>query len=403
MHPIGNIVKQFKNFFLFVLSVLLVSGIFLLSLYLTRDSGGEGDPNGRADEAVHVEVARVEVRDLNERRTYSGSVVANEKVSIVPRLSGLVRRVHFQMGDRVSKGDLLVEIDDAEYVERLKQDQANLRLSEAQHRRARTLYELSEKELDRVQAAVEEGLSTTQELDAALAQRDSSHAEMEVAGAEVSRTQAAVEEAELNVENTRILSPLDGSVQARHVDPGALASSSAPLLTIVNTDPAEVVVYVPESDLFLAEVGRDALVTLRDGSESFVGRISRVAPALSVSTRTTEIVIDISNEDGRLRPGMSAEISIVARQARDALAVPDVALVYQSGHAEVYLVVDGLAYTTPVDIGIEDEGYTEILDGLSEWDTVVINGQFMLSDGQAVIFGDTNEGAPRRPSAGNTD
>lgn len=404
-YPIGNTVKQLKNFFLFVLTVLVVGGAFWVSLYLTRVSGGggEGDFYGMQDEAIRVEVARVEVRDLIERVTYSGSVVANEKVSIVPRLSGLVRSVHFQMGDRVSAGDLLVEIDDAEYVERLKQVEANLRLSEAQHRRARILYELSEKELNRIQAAVEEGLSTAQELDTALAQRDSSYAEMEVAGAQVSRAQAAVEEAELNVDNTRIVSPLSGSVQMRHVDPGALASSSAPLLTIVNTDPAGVVVYIPERDLFLAEVGRDVLVTLRDGTESFEGRISRVAPALSFSTRTTEIVIDIPNKDGRLRPGMSAEISIVARQVRNALAVPDVALVYQPGHTEVYLVVDGLAYTTPVNTGIEDEEYTEIVDGLSEWDIVVINGQFRLSDGQAVVYGDGNEGAPLRPLAGNTD
>ena len=402
-HPIGNIVKQFKKFFLFVVAVLFVAGIFWVSLYLTRDSEGEGEGNRWQDEAVRVEVARVEVRDLTERATYSGSVVANETVSIVPMLSGLVRRIHFQMGDRVWKGDLLVEIDDAEYVERLKQDQANLRLSKAQHRRARTFYELSEKELDRIQAAVEEGLSTTQELDTALAQRDSSHAQMEVEAAEVSRMQAVVDEAELNLENTRILSPLDGNVQRRHVDPGALASSSSPLLTIVNTDPAEVVVFVPENDLFLAEVGRDALVTLRDGSESFVGRVSRVAPALSVSTRTTEIVIDIPNEDGRLRPGMSAEVSIVARQARNALAVPDVALMFPAGHAAVYRVIDGMAYTTPVKIGIEDESYTEILDGLSEGDTVVINGQFMLRDGQEVIFGNSNEGGPVRPLSGNTD
>ncbi len=397
--------KLLKILFLCALTVFVVGGTFWVSLYFTRVNGGDDEAGyyGMSAEAIRVAVASVELRDLVERATYSGSVVANEQVSIVPRLSGLVRKVHFQMGDRVSKGDLLVEIDDAEYVERLKQAQANLRLSEAQHRRARTFYELSEKDLKRIQAAVEEGLSTTQELDTALAQRDSSYAEMEVAGAQVSRAQAAVEEAELNVENTRILSPLDGSVQMRHVDPGALASSSAPLLTIVNVDPAEVVVYVPESDLFLAEVGRDALVTLRDGSESFEGRISRVAPALSFSTRTTEVVIDIPNEDGRLRPGMSAEISIVARQAQGALAVPDVALVHQPGHAEVYLVVDGLAYSTPVTTGIEDGEYTEILDGLAEWDVVVTNGQFRLSDGQAVVYGDGNEGAPLRPLAGNTD
>lgn len=388
-----------KKIFLGILAIGIVGGSFYVSRLLTTDDGTEAEAGfRRGDQPVTVSVALAGRETVRELITYPGSVAANETVSITPRVTGIIRKIEVEFGDFASEGDPLMVIDDSEYVERLKQARANLELANAQLRRRQTLYELARREFERMDRSGEQGITSQAELDSARAARDSAQAEMEVARAEVERMQAALEEAQLNVQNTHITSPLSGYVQERHADPGALATPNSPVLTLVDTDPAEVVVYVPEREMALAEVGKRASISVNDGAATFNGRVTRVAPSLRMATRTQEVVIDVPNPDGRLRPGMSADVTFVAEEVPNALVVPSKALVFQNERTEVYRITDGKAYAIPVQVGIETETLAQIDQGLAEGDLVVTEGQFMLKDEQPVKYETPSDAAWRADS-----
>lgn len=374
-----------KKFIFAVLALAVAGGSFWLSMYLTQDSD-TGAMQRMSDSAVKVGVVLVERRPLRETMEYAGSVEATETVSIASKVTGIVQQITVDLGDHVTQGDTLVVIDDGEFMQRLKQAKANLQLSEAQLERSRITQQLAEREYERAERLAGQGLGTDQAMDSATAFRDTSSAEIDLAKADVARMSAAVEEAQLGVENTRIVSPMDGYVQARLVDPGALASPTMPLLVLVKIDPAKVVVHIPESDILLAEKGREALVSVAGGRLQFNGRVERVAPTLDIATRTTLVEIKVPNADGRLRPGMSADVAIVAREDPAALVVPEDALVLQQDRMMVFVVKGDTARMVPVQIGIQQHGMVQIVEGLEESDLVIVKGQFLVRDGSEVDY-----------------
>jgi RND family efflux transporter MFP subunit len=391
-----------KKLALFVVAIALVGGVFYVSNTLTAKDEVRG--GGPPQMPALVGVAQVQRRPMTAIRSYPGTVVANESVAITPRVTGLILSIDVELGDEVHPGDPLITIDDAEFVKRLHQAEANLELSRAMARRAETAAELAKREFDRLQTASNRGLTTEQALDSARAEHESAIANLEVAKAEVARAAAQAEEAELNVRNTKIVAPLAGRIQARNADPGELASPSSPILTIVDADPAEVVLYLPERDLQLARVGREAAVRVRGGGpDEFTGKIARVSPGLRETSRTAEVVISVPNEDLRLWPGMSADIDLVAEEEPSALAVPSEAVVYLEEAQQVYVVQDHIARATPVTVGIEQSGYTQIMQGLQEGDTVVVKGQFLIRDGEEVTYSGDEQAAATDPKLRNTD
>ena len=381
-----------KKLFYFLVAVSVTAGSYYVSRHFATPEEPEG--GGPPKMPVTVEVAEAARVPMTERVTYPGSVLANETVTVASKVTGLIEAIHVEFGDYVEKGDLLIEIDDSEFVERKKQAEANLQLARAQLSRTETLYEHARLEFERIDRSGREGIASQQERDAALAERDTAKAQVEVAKAEVERMRAAVDEAELNVQNARLHSPLSGWVQSRSVDPGALATTGSEILSLVDTDPAEVVIYLPEREMALAKLGAPADVRLERGDLPFEGTITRVAPSLSMSTRTTRLIIDVPNEDRRLRPGNSVDVTLIAREDPAALAIPTTAIMFHDGLDQVYRVVDGVAQMVPIERGIETETMAEILDGLNEGDLVVTVGQFMLRDGQEVVESGKTAAAP---------
>lgn len=387
-----------KKFGLFVLAVAVVGGVFYGSYRLTVEDEVMG--GGPPREPALVEVVPVERRPMTEVRSYPGSVVANESVAITPKVTGLILSMDVELGDAVQAGDALVTIDDAEFVKRLNQAQANLELTKAMARRTDTAAAHALREFERQRSASQQGLATQQALDSVRAESEATAADQEVAQAEVARAESQVQEAELNVANTKIVAPLSGRIQERNANPGELATPSSSLLTIVDADPAEVIVYIPERDLNLARVGREARVRVRGGNLEFTGEIARVSPGLRETSRTAEIVISVPNLELRLWPGMSADIDLVAREEASALAVPSEALIFLREQHQVFIVEDGTARAVPVEIGIEQDGHTQVTLGLQEGDRVVVKGQFLIRDGDHVTYaGDATAVANHR----NTD
>ncbi len=390
-----------KKFGLIILAAAIVAGVYYASDWLATEEEPQG--GGPSREPLIVEVAEVQRRPMTEVRRYPGTVVANESVAITPKVTGLILSIEVELGDEVAVGDPLVTIDDAEFIERLNQARANLELSRAMARRTDTSAAHAQREFDRLRTASQQGLATEQALDSARAAREAAVADQAVAQAEVSRAAAQVQEAELNVSNTKIASPLAGRVQARNANPGELASPSSAILTIVDADPAEVVVYLPERDLQLARVGMPARIRVRGGNLEFTGNIARVSPGLRETSRTAEVVISVPNDEFKLWPGMSSDIELIAREEPNALVVPSESVVFLLERQQVFVADGGVARATPVEVGIEQDGYTQITHGLQEGDRVVVKGQFLIRDGDAITFAGDGTAVASDSNNRNTD
>ena len=384
--------KKLVPVIIIVALLLVVAGV-AIRVYAKR--GSKNNPSGPPMQlAVTVQVAQVERGPIRETVRYVGSVEAYDSVTVLPKVTGILESMEVDIGDFVSKGDLLATIDDAEFAQRVEQAKANLKLAEARLQRSRINLASAERELARTGALVSEDLAPEQQLDLAAAQRDAARADVDLGDAEVARAGAALNEAQINLDNTRIVAQLSGYVDKRRVDPGALVSPATPLCTIVRTDPAKVVINVPENDIPLLKVGQAGVVKVGADDLEHHGRISRIAPTVDIATRTTMAELIVPNAEGTLRPGMYADVLLVARKKADALNVPEAAIIRRNGQTDVLRVVDDVARTTRVTLGILGEGYAEVIDGLEEGDTVVTKGQYVVKDGDRVRYQSAAEQAP---------
>lgn len=348
--------------------------------------GGGGGGGGRMPQAGPpvVEVALASRASVRKTVSYVATFEATESVTILPKLSGRIEAIPVRLGDFVKAGEVLAVIEDDEFAQQVRQAEANLNLALAQLKRSEVGLAAAQREFDRADGAKSQGLTTQQELDSAIAALETAKADIELSKAEIARAQAAYDESALNLTNTQVLSPLDGYVDKRRVDRGALVSPSTDICTIVRLDPAKVVLNLPEGDLASVRVGTTAQVRLSGVDSVFDAHVERIAPTVELNTRTALVELSVPNPDGLFRPGMSAELTVVARDVENALVVPESALVRGGATLGVQRVIGEKVALTPIEVGIVDNGRVEVLSGLEEGDRVVVRGQFMIADGDTV-------------------
>jgi len=263
----------------------------------------------------------------------------------------LIKKITVDVGDRVRAGEALVELDRAN----IDQLRINLEQLEREYNRAVKLFEI--------------GGGTQQSVDQLKAQLDAS------------RTQY-----DNMLENTVLVSPINGVVTARNYDPGDM-TGSAPVLSLGQLSPVvKVIINISENDLALVKQGMPVEITFDAfPAESFSGRIQRVYPTVDPATRTFSVEVQIANPGERIKPGMFARVSIDLG-AQQNVVVPDRAVVKQSGSGNkyVYVLSDGRVSYRKVTLGQRFDTTYELLDGIEDGDTVVITGQTRLADGVAV-------------------
>lgn len=298
---------------------------------------------------VQVDVAHK--RSVDQTRTYTANVEADNVNNIAPAMSNRIERILVDVGDHVKRGQTLVTLD----ASTADQQRINLELSETEYNRAVELLNI--------------GAGTQRAVDQLKAQLDAQRAQYQN-----------------TLTNTVLKSPITGVVTARNYDPGDMTGAQ-PVLTVGQTTPnVKVVINVNESDLAVVKHGMTVDVTFDayDG-EKFTGRITRVAPALDITTRTFPVEVTVANNDERIRPGMFARVGINLG-ARDNVVVPDRAVVKQTGSANkyVYTYSNGTVAYKKVEPGQRLDDSFELLSGIEDGDTVVIAGQVRLADGVAV-------------------
>jgi membrane fusion protein, multidrug efflux system len=368
-----------------------------------------------------VEVAKVARGTIASHISVVGNLIGAQTVDVAPKAGGRLQSISVKLGDRVRRGQAIAKIEDREIIEQVNQAEASHKVAEANVRRSEADLSLALTNVDRARNLYGRQLLPKQQLDDAEARYTSAVAALDLARAQTSQSEARLKELRINLGNTSVVSPTDGFVSQRHVDPGAWVSQNAPVASVVDISSLRLVANVVEKDLKAVNPGDPAVVEVDAyPGEKFNGRIARVSPILDPATRTASMEIEIPNRENKLKPGMYARITLEVDSRDNVLIVPKTSLVDSEGQRGVYQPNDeNRAQFKRVTVGLEDNEKAEVLEGLREGEIVISTGAGALrrndqlliagADGPSGGRGAGAQGAPGgrrgpgqgRPNMGN--
>ncbi len=358
--------------------------------------GATGQPAGRGGMGggmgagfrppVTVEMVPVRRAAIASHLEVVGNLIGQQTVEVVPKTGGRLVSVNVRLGDPVRRGQLIAKIEDREIVEQVNQAEASHQVAQATIRQREADLKLAETNLERSRNLFERQLLPKQTLDDNEARYASSAAQLDLARAQFQQSSARLEELKITLANTRVISPVDGFVGKRHVDPGAWAAQNAPIASVVDISSLRLVANVVEKDLRVVLVGAAATVEVDAyPGEQFQGRIARIAPVLDPATRTAEMEIEVPNGTGRLKPGMYARMTLTVESRQDALVVPKASIVDLEGKRGVFVSAENKAQFVPVILGIEQGDRVEVRQGIEEGQRIVSAGANALRNGDTII------------------
>ncbi len=287
----------------------------------------------RAVAEVQYKTAPAETRNVVARITASGALQATVTVQVGAQVSGRIAKLDADFNTTVKKGAIIATIDPQLFLAAAQREQANYASAKAGVTRAQAQERDAEAVLKRTTALQAQSLASAAELQTAETNLAVAKAQTDVAKAALQQAQAALNQAQVNLSYTRILSPIDGVVISRNVDVGQTVASSlqAPVLFTIAEDLRKMQVHtsIAEGDVGRLAPGMGATFTVDAfPGQRFRGKIGQIRNAAQTvqNVVTYNAVIDVDNEDLRLRPGMTATVTIVFAEKKGVLAVPNAAL-----------------------------------------------------------------------------
>jgi membrane fusion protein, multidrug efflux system len=411
-----------------VVAVAALGGIVLYN----RSGDAAGDPaaggaggrgGGRAGRPpMPVEFAVAKRGPVTEQILVVGNLIGAATVEVVPRVNGRLQTVSVKLGDAVKQGQVIARVEDLEIREQVRQAEATFKVGQASIRQREADLTLAKNNLDRSKNLFDRQLLPQQTFDDVDARYQAAVAQLDLARAQFEASRARLDELKITLSNTQIVSPVDGFVGKRFLDPGAFASTNAPVASIVDIRTVRMVANLVERDMRRVPTGTAALVEVDAfPGEKFKGRVSRVAPVFDPATRTAEIEIEVGNGDFRLKPGMYSRVHLTISTRNDAITIPRNALVDLQGKNGVF-VAEAAAATpegtrgssgggagpamtakfVPVEIGIRDGEHIEVTNGLNDGARVITTGASALKDGDRVVAASTGrQGQGGRSTGGS--
>ncbi len=382
-------------------AVLIVGGAVAWLVHARLQEAGESVGRGAGARAVPVEVAVIQHGPIELRRTFTGSLEAGAELVVAPKVGGRIERLHVDLADAVERGQVVAELDNAEYIQAVTQAEADLAVARANLTEAQSQLELARRELARATRLRERGMSSESQLDAAKADARAKRAHLQVARAQVTRARAALQTARIRLGYTEVTADWHGGgdrrvVAERYVDEGETVSANAALLRIVELDPITAVLFVTERDYARLQADQHARFTTdAHPGASFVGRIARIAPVFRENTRQARVELRVDNPELRLKPGMFVRATVVMDRVAGTTIVPRQALTRRDGRSGVFVVeADGESVAwREVEVGIRQDERVQVSGGGLEGRVVTL-GQQLLDDGSPVSITDA-EAKPR--------
>jgi membrane fusion protein (multidrug efflux system) len=348
-------VSRITKSLLWLAAAIIAVGALLLPRLDSSDSKGEGGP-APAAEALAVEILAVTPHRLVERFATVGTIQADERVELRSEISGVLREIHFAEGSRVGKGQLLVQIDDTEFI--AERDRAQHRVELAHLREARQ------------QDLLAQGLTSQEEYDLALSQLNVLEAELRLAEAELDKTQ--------------IRAPFRGVIGLRSVSRGTALTPQTRIARLQKIDTVKIEFSVPEGHAARVRVGETITFRVKGAARDHLGEIYALEPNVDRETRSLRARARCDNSEGELLPGAFADVELAINEIEDALTVPAMAVIPELGSKKVFVVDQGTAVPRLVETGVRTDTEVQITRGLAAGDRVIISAIQRLNSGLPV-------------------
>lgn len=328
---------------------------FLALIAVSILSACSGSKNENTTETVEekakVKLALVTERPVDQTQEYTATVEAEVVNNIAPSTPVRIERIFVEVGDRVSKGQKLVQMD----ASNLKQLKLQLDNQQTEFNRVDELYKVGG-------ASKSEWEASKMTLDV----RETSYKNM--------------------LENTALLSPINGVVTARNYDSGDMYAGGTPVLTVEQIMPVKLMINVSETYFTKVKKGQSVKIKVDVyENEAFEGTINLVYPTINPTTRTFPVEVRVANRDMKVRPGMFARVELNFGTLNH-VVVPDLSVEKQAGSGERYVFVykDGKVYRKVIELGRRMGDEYELISGVENNSQVVIAGQSRLLDGVEV-------------------
>jgi membrane fusion protein, multidrug efflux system len=335
-----------------------------------KQAAGAGGGAAMAVQVIAVEAWR---EPIVETLSLVGTLLANEMVEVKSEIEGMIVTLPFDEGQRVGKGDLLVQLDDSELSAGVAEAEANFKLTQLTYERNKQLFT--------------DKLISQQEY-------DQSHAAF-------TASRATLERRKSELKHTRIFASFAGIVGGRQVSPGQVISKNTTITWVVDLDRLKAEFSVPEKFLGQLRLGQKIeMAVAAYPADKFVGEVYFIGPQVDPATRTALVRAYVANQGQKLKPGMFANLDLALRVKEDAVVVPEPALM-PIGDRVTVLVVDKeqTAQLRPVKVGMRTAGMAEILSGVKGGELVIVEGTQKARPGGKVRLAPAEAGKPYTQSA----
>ena len=349
--------------------------------------------------AVAVEAAEARLQTWQSQLRSIGTLRAVQGIDLTTEVAGTVSAVSFRSGQKVEKNQPLIVLDAAVEQANLATAEAELGLARAEYERGRSLLArqaLSRSEFDRLEASLQKASASVEQLKASLAKK-------------------------------RILAPFSGTIGLRQVDLGDYLSAGTPIATLQDLSTLQVDFSLPEQQVPQVAVGQPVRLELAAyPGETFEGTITAINPKVDISTRNVQVRAELDNPDGRLLPGMFADLRVLLPIEAPRVVVPETAVSYSLYGDAVFVVVDKPAAAAQADAdadadadaeqaaspaasdglvlerrfvetGDRRDGLVVLTEGIEPGERVVVSGQLKLDNGTPVTLAETRTLDPRTP------
>lgn len=390
-----------------IISLIVIVAAFLVFFIFIKqkpdESAGESaqestEEKQKAEETpLPVKVVSAQKGDLIIKLKSPGEAVTDRMINMKAEVSGIIKRLNVEEGKHVRKGDLLIALDDAAYkldleseeatrLQRLSELMLDKRFAESEEVPSsldKATIQGIKNEFEKANELYRKGLISRKEFEKAeMALIESGEKKEEIMAAAKGLTQAEirVKKAQMDLDKTMIRAPFSGIICDIRVSSDEHVTIGRELFTLVNISRIRVHAKVLESEIGKMKVGRE--VDLKFSAypgRSFKGKVKAISPIVNPDDKTCKVIIDVANPEEEIKPGMHTEVEIAAEIHQDRLLIPQEAILVRSGRKLAFVVENGLAKWRYIDVGLENEDFAEVLDGIKEGEEVIIDGHFTLA------------------------
>ncbi|MGA9385697.1 MAG: efflux RND transporter periplasmic adaptor subunit, partial [Candidatus Sulfotelmatobacter sp.] len=357
---------------------------------------------------VTVQAAAVKIQTIENEISTEAILYPHDQAALVPKVTAPIKKFYVTRGSRVHAGEVLATIEESDLKGALTESQGAYQQAEATYdsalqsaehdlKIAKEQFEAAQSVYDSRVSLYKQGAASqkdVQDAQIALSQASNQYGlaqkqyNLKSAEGQLTSAKGKLAAAQAQVAYSTIVSPIDGVVTDRPFFAGETPPAGAPILTVMDLSKVVARAYLSAAQAAQLQVGDAAALVPGNGGAEIEGKVTVVSPALDPNSTTVQVWAEAVNAGGRLKPGSTVGLKIVAGTVKDALVVPVEAILTASDGATSVMAIgpDQAAHRTSVKTGIRQEGEVQVLSGLKAGDQVVTQGAYGLTDGAKVTI-----------------